>query len=135
MGGGSANGIEALRKFGERFGIAFQMKDDLLDVIADERSLGKPAGNDLVERKTTLPLIAALAAGNGSFRAEVRRFYDGAGNDTIPAIVQGIEREGGLKTTRAQIGRFVAEAKAALEPIPDGVAKKQLLTLTDALAE
>jgi octaprenyl-diphosphate synthase len=135
MGGGSGIEIEALREFGERFGIAFQMKDDLLDIIADERLLGKPAANDLVERKTTIPLIAALAGGNGSFRAEVRRFYDGGANVTIPAIVRGIEREGGLAATRAQIGCFVAQAKAALEPISDGVAKKQLATLTDALAE
>ncbi len=79
VGGGSPREIAALREFGESFGIAFQMKDDLLDMIADERSLGKPAGNDLTERKTTIPLIAALASGNGSFRAEVRRFYDEAG--------------------------------------------------------
>ena len=45
------------------YGIAFQMKDDLLDVTADERSLGKPVGNDLTERKMTIPLILALAIG------------------------------------------------------------------------
>ena len=45
------------------------MKDDLLDMTADERSLGKPVGNDLTERKMTIPLIEALAAGDGIFRA------------------------------------------------------------------
>ena len=69
MGGGSPREIAALREFGESFGVAFQMKDDLLDMTADERSLGKPAGNDLTERKMTIPLIAALASGDGSFRA------------------------------------------------------------------
>lgn len=133
MGGGSPAEIAALRQFGECFGIAFQMKDDLLDVTADERSLGKPAGNDLTERKTTIPLIAALASGDGSFRAEVRRFYDAAANDAIPSIVHGIEREGGLSATRAQIGRFVERAKSALEPIADGAAKKELFKLTEAL--
>ncbi len=133
MGGGSPSEIAALREFGESFGIAFQMKDDLLDMTADERSLGKPAGNDLTERKMTIPLIAALASGNGSFRAEVRRFYDGGPNEAIPAIVQGIERQGGLSATRVQIGRFVERAKSALQPISAGTAKAELLKLTEAL--
>lgn len=133
MGGGSDGDIAALTEFGEAFGIAFQMRDDLLDMIADERSLGKPAANDLTERKTTIPLIAALAAGNGGFRAEVRRFYDGGPNESIPAIVDGIEREGGLSATRAQIARFVELAKSALEPIAPGMAKMELLRLTEAL--
>lgn len=133
MGGGSAEETDALREFGEAFGIAFQMKDDLLDMVADERSLGKPAGNDLTERKTTIPLIAALASGNGSFRAEVRRFYDGGPKDAIPAIVDGIAREGGLEATQREIGRFVERAKSALEPIAAGAAKRELVRLTEAL--
>jgi octaprenyl-diphosphate synthase len=135
MGGGDTSEIEALRAFGESFGIAFQMRDDLLDITADERSLGKRAANDLTERKTTLPLIAALASGNGSFRAQVRHFYDAGVNDAIPAIVDGIDREGGLSGTREQIARFVARAKAALEPIGACAAKKALTKLTDALVE
>jgi octaprenyl-diphosphate synthase len=133
MGGGRASEIAALRYFGESFGIAFQMRDDLLDMIADERSLGKPAGNDLTEHKTTIPLIAALASGDGSFRAQVRRFYDGGADEAIPAIVDGIEREGGLASTRVQIGCFVERAKSALEPIPQSAAKRELLNLTEAL--
>jgi octaprenyl-diphosphate synthase len=133
MGGGNASEVAALREFGECFGIAFQMKDDLLDMTADERSLGKPAANDLTERKTTIPLIEALASGNGRFRAEVRSFYEGEANDAIPAIVDGIAREGGLAATRTQIGRFVELAKRALEPIATGTAKKELIRLTEAL--
>ena len=133
MGGGSAREIAAMREFGEAFGIAFQMKDDLLDVIADERSLGKPTANDLAERKTTIPLIAALASGNGGFRAQVRSFYDATANDAIPAIVKAIEREGGLAATRAMIGRFAERAKRALEPIGNGTAKTELISLTEAL--
>ena len=135
MGGGGAPEIEALREFGEAFGVAFQMKDDLLDVTADERSLGKPAANDLTERKTTIPLIAALASGNGSFRAQVSRFYGEPANDGIAAIVDGIAREGGLAATREQIARFGERAKAALEPIAPGPAKEELAIITDALLE
>jgi octaprenyl-diphosphate synthase len=135
MGGASSAEIGALRAFGDAFGIAFQMKDDLLDVTADERSLGKPAANDLVERKTTIPLIGALASGDGVFRAEVRRFYEQGENDAIPAIVSAIEREGGLNATRAEIRRYAERAKQALQPIPAGAAKKELAQLTDALLD
>ncbi len=135
MGEGDATAVGALRSFGEAFGIAFQMKDDLLDVTADERSLGKPAWNDLTERKTTLPLIAALASGDGGFSAQVRSFYTAGGNDAIPRIVEAIDREGGLAATRTQIARFADRAKAALKPIPDGAAKDELAKLTDALLE
>ncbi|HMF29681.1 MAG TPA: hypothetical protein VKE42_12960, partial [Candidatus Cybelea sp.] len=78
-------------------------------------------------------LIAALASGNGGFRAEVRRFYDGRANDAIPTIVDGIAREGGLDATQVEIGRFVELAKTALEPIAQGAAKKELIRLTEAL--
>jgi len=134
MGGGGPREIAALQAFGEAFGIAFQMRDDLLDVTADERSLGKPAANDLTERKTTLPLIAALASGNGNFRSLVRCFYDAGADDAIPAILEAIGREGGLVATREQIARFVARAKSALEPIDAGAAKRELVKLTEALA-
>jgi octaprenyl-diphosphate synthase len=133
MGGGRPIEVAALRDFGECFGIAFQMRDDMLDVTADERSLGKPAGNDLAEHKMTIPLISALALSDGAFRAMVRRFYDQGGIEAIPAIVDGIEREGGLAATRVQIARFVERAKDALEPIPPGTAKRGLAKLADAL--
>jgi octaprenyl-diphosphate synthase len=133
MGGGAPLQVEALREFGEALGIAFQMRDDLLDVTADERSLGKPVGNDLVERKTTLPLIAALAEGNGSFRSLVGSYYEGGAADAIPSILYGIETEGGVRATRAEIARYVELAKQALEPIRPSTAKKDLAQLTDAL--
>jgi len=133
VGGGSPAAEEALREYGEHFGVAFQMKDDLLDMTADERSLGKPVGNDLTERKVTIPLIEALSSADGRFQTEVRRFYDGTANDAIGAIVAGIDRHGGLRGTRAQIAAFVARAKQALEPLPEGAAKNELLDLADAL--
>ena len=51
------------------------MKDDLLDMTADEARLGKPVGNDLRERKMTIPLILALEGADREFRADVERFY------------------------------------------------------------
>ncbi|MBV8532002.1 MAG: polyprenyl synthetase family protein [Candidatus Eremiobacteraeota bacterium] len=134
VGGANARDTAALRDFGELFGIAFQMNDDLLDICADERSLGKPVGNDLTERKVTIPLIEALKSRDDAFRNAVVRFYGGAANDVIPHIVAGIEREGGVLATQRHIRTFVEQAKAALEPIAEGTPKEELLQLADALA-
>ncbi|MBV8148670.1 MAG: polyprenyl synthetase family protein [Candidatus Eremiobacteraeota bacterium] len=133
VAGAKAPQANGLRAFGELFGIAFQMKDDLLDICADERSLGKPVGNDLTERKVTIPLIEALKRGDARFRGEVQRFYGGASNDAIPSIVAGIAHEGGLHATNRQIAAYVKRAKDALKPIPEGTPKEELLQLADAL--
>jgi octaprenyl-diphosphate synthase len=133
MGGGDTEQIDALRAYGDALGVAFQMKDDLLDVTADERSLGKPVGNDLSERKMTIPLIQALASGDDAFREEVRRFYSGSGNGAAHTIVEGIARHGGLAGTRQQIAAFVGRSIAALEPIPPSAAKNELEKLAETL--
>ena len=133
MGGGSKRDIEALREFGDLYGVAFQMKDDVLDVTADERSVGKPVGNDLTERKMTIPLICALRNRNAAFRAEVERFYGGASTDGIAQIVQGIADEGGIAATNREIASFVERAIAALQPIGESPAKDQLAKLASSL--
>ena len=56
-------GVEALTAYGEQVGMVFQIVDDILDVVATDEELGKPAGNDLVEGVYTLPVIRALAVG------------------------------------------------------------------------
>jgi len=134
MGGGDEAAIAALRAFGDAYGIAFQMNDDLLDMTADERSLGKPVGNDLRERKVTIPLVLALQGGNREFFDSAARFYAGAADGGIPELVAAIAREGGLERTRAEIRHHVERAKAALEPLPPSSAKEELTRLAEALA-
>jgi geranylgeranyl pyrophosphate synthase len=133
MGGGSPEQIDALRSFGDLYGVAFQMKDDLLDVTSDESSLGKPVGNDLTERKMTIPLILALSHGDGVFHQQVQALYSGSNQDGIPGVLEGIAREGGLEGTLAQIATFVVQAKEALKPLDSSPAKDELIHLAEAL--
>ena len=133
VGGGSPREIAALRAFGECYGVAFQMNDDLLDMTADAAAIGKPVGNDLTERKMTIPVICALRSTNGSFRGDLERFYRGDDDTVIPAIVSAIDRNGGLSGTRAHIDEYVMKAKAALEPLAPSAAKEELASLADAL--
>ena len=133
MGGGDARVIEALREFGDFYGVAFQMLDDLLDMTADERSLGKPVGNDLTERKVTAPVVLALQNDENELPAELGRFYAGKSNDGIADAVGAIRNAGGLDATRTEIATFVERAQRALKPLRPSPAKEQLHALADAL--
>lgn len=133
--GGAALKVAALREFGMAYGIAFQMQDDLLDMTSTESTLGKPVGNDLTERKVTIPLILALAAGDPEFRAGVERFY--AGDDTTPAqiagIIAGIARQGGFEKTKALIAEYIERAKASLASLGNAPARAEFVAVADAL--
>ncbi len=123
----------ALHDYGENYGIAFQMKDDLLDMTADAATLGKPVGNDLGERKVTIPLILALRTPDSDFRALVERFFSSGTPDEIPLVVAGVGAAGGFARTREQIAVYVERAKMALAPVAPSAATAELAQLADAL--
>jgi octaprenyl-diphosphate synthase len=133
MGGGSALRVKALRDFGLYYGIAFQMLDDLLDVTASEAQLGKPVGNDLRERKVTLPLILALESGDAKLRELIERFYGDEDDGRIAEILRGIAGAGGVAKTRESIGNYVERAKQSLAPLGNAPARSNLVELADAL--
>jgi octaprenyl-diphosphate synthase len=135
MGGGPPLTVKALRDFGLYYGIAFQMKDDLLDMTADARELGKPVGNDLQERKMTIPLILALARADGDTRSVVERFYAGREDSRTEAVIEAIARCGGLDGTRDHIAQYVQRAKLSLAPLESSPAKAELGRLADSLLE
>ena len=133
--GGSPFAVKALHDFGTAFGIAFQMRDDLLDLTADEATLGKPVGNDLRERKMTVPLVLALEGGGREFRAAVERFFaqDDDTPELLAAVVAGIAAQGGLARTEAVLAGYVERAKQSLAPLGTAAARTELAALADAL--
>jgi heptaprenyl diphosphate synthase len=76
VGGLPRADVDALTTFGKRFGMAFQIVDDILDVVATDEELGKPAGHDLAEGVYTLPVLRTLAIGSPT-AAELRRLLGG----------------------------------------------------------
>ena len=133
--GGSPFAVKALRDFGTAYGIAFQMRDDLLDLTADEATLGKPVGNDLRERKMTVPLVLALESGDREFRSDVERFFteDDDTRERIAGIVAGIGIHGGLAKTEAALAGYLERAKQSLAPLGNAPARTELAALADAL--
>jgi geranylgeranyl pyrophosphate synthase len=127
--------VTAVRTFGYAYGIAFQMQDDYLDMTADTLTVGKPVGNDLREKKMTIPVVLALAGADRSFRNELERYYEGDDEspERIAAVVAAIGAQGGLAATRTAVGEYVTRAKAALTPLGNLPARAEFVAIADAL--
>ena len=112
--------VEALTAFGHAFGMVFQIRDDLLDVVASDGSLGKPAGQDLVEGTYSLPVIYALADADAGpeLRALLGRPVNGPERDKARAIVRSTHAIGAAKAVGRRYADEAAEAVRALPPGP-----------------
>lgn len=126
--GGDPAFREPLSRFGRCLGMAFQVVDDLLDYTSTEEVTGKPAGLDLREHKITLPLIAALPEMNGEERGAVEALMNDPepSDQQIAAVVDHVERRGGLDAARRQAQAFALLAEGELESLPDSPARDAL---------
>ena len=124
---------EALSRFGERLGMAFQVQDDLLDYTEASETMGKPTGLDLKEHKVTLPLIAALRDIPASSRKVVERLFATSepSDDAVAEVVAIVRDADGLDYARKRGEAFALEAEEALSELPPSVARSALY---DALA-
>ena len=132
MSGSGTAEVSALAAYGTAYGIAFQIRDDVLDVTETTDRIGKPAGNDLRERKMTIPLIFALKFAGGEFGRNVERYFDGA-DDVLPAVIDGVTAYG-VEPSIEYAARYAAQAIRALESIRNGPAKAELIHLAEVLA-
>jgi heptaprenyl diphosphate synthase len=112
-------GVEALTSYGERVGMVFQIVDDILDVVATDEELGKPAGNDLVEGVYTLPVIRALAAAESSeaLRALLGSPLERHEVDTARDIVRS---NGAVGAAVDVARRYATESVSALADVSAG---------------
>jgi octaprenyl-diphosphate synthase len=127
---------EALGRFGEGIGVAFQLVDDALDYAADPGLLGKKLGADLLEGKATLPLIRALDA-RPALRQRLTLLMDGqADGPTVAAeVLDAVRQSGGVEAARSLARRHTGEAMAALDQVPDGPHRQALAEAARSLTE
>jgi octaprenyl-diphosphate synthase len=129
--------IEALRRFGESLGIAFQLIDDVLDYSAREVVLGKSIGDDFRDGKITLPVVLAFQRGD----AEERRFWrrtleQGEQREGDLAHAIGLlERRGALADSFARAAEYSEQARRDLERFPSIAARQAMLDLADFCVE
>ena len=119
---------EALAKFGEKFGLVFQIKDDLLDITGNVEGLGKPAGFDLKKNILTLPLIYLFENLPASEVMVIKRQLNShVKKSEIREIRKLIEKHGGIQYAENQIDRLAKEAQDELNIFSDSVYKDSLL--------
>ncbi|MEO0008884.1 MAG: hypothetical protein RJA20_3080 [Bacteroidota bacterium] len=122
--------LEARMKlFGEKMGMAFQIRDDLFDFGDDD--VGKPLGIDIKEKKMTLPLIYAL---NNAGWLEKRRIINivknqGHKSEKVAEVIRFVRESGGIEYTRQAMYRFRQEAFDILDTLPDNPSREAMREL------
>lgn len=124
--GANADTVEKMRLFGEKVGIAFQIKDDLFDFGTD--AVGKPLGIDIKEKKITLPLIYAL---NKASRSEKRRIinlvkHHNEESDKVSEIINFVRKSGGMDYATQQMENYKQEAFNILRDLPANSSRQGL---------
>ena len=128
--GTSEENINLMKEFGEKVGIAFQIKDDLFD-YTQSPLIGKPTGLDIREKKMTLPLIYTL---NNISKQEKRFIINTIKNDSknskkIERIILLVKENKGLEFAEEKMNDYYNEALGFLEKIKDSEAKTSLIEL------
>ncbi|MEM8907686.1 MAG: polyprenyl synthetase family protein, partial [Bacteroidota bacterium] len=121
--------IEKMRLFGEKIGIAYQIKDDLFDFGNDD--VGKPLGIDIKEKKMTLPLIYAL---NQASRSDKRKIINivkrhNEKQEKVREVIEFVRASGGMKYAEECMYRYRSEAFELLETFPESPARTSLKDL------
>ncbi|MDE3152695.1 MAG: polyprenyl synthetase family protein [Gemmatimonadota bacterium] len=126
---GAARFRDAMARYGDRLGMAFQVVDDILDYTEDESVTGKPSGNDLREHKVTLPLIAALPSMSAAARRRVDELFasDEPSDAAIQDVMAIVADAGGIDYARRRGEQYADEAEAALRAVPDSPARAALV--------
>ncbi|MFD2743484.1 MULTISPECIES: polyprenyl synthetase family protein [Sphingobacterium] len=124
--GASEETINRLHLFGEKVGIAFQIKDDLFDFGVDD--VGKPVGNDVKEKKMTLPLILALQETDQKEKRRIINLVKNHNEDRakIAEVVEFVRSSNGLEMATERMLQYQKEAFDILAEFPDSVYKTGL---------
>ena len=118
-----------LKSFAGHFGNAFQIIDDILDYTSDAETLGKNIGDDLMEGKPTLPLIAALKNTSGSDFEIVRKSIATGGTQHLDEVIRIVNESGALDYCRQRANEETQAALDALETLPESQYRQALSNL------
>jgi len=133
LAGARLEDVDAVGDFGLNLGIAFQIVDDILDVIGDGARLGKPAGTDIKEGNVTLVAIHALNNGSTIDHSALARILAKRRKEDaeIRHALDMLRDSGAVEKARVDARHYGFLAKEALEPLPETEAKASLLKLVD----
>ena len=122
-----ADTIQLMKDFGENIGVAFQIRDDILDYEANGLT-GKTVGNDIKERKITLPLIHALELASSSRKKEILSVVKNKKKtkSEIDDVIRFVSTSGGLDYAELKMNQYRDKALAILDSYPESDVKESL---------
>lgn len=122
---------DKMRLFGEKVGIAFQIKDDLFDY--GQEDVGKPTGIDIKEKKMTLPLIYTLQHADRETRRKIIYTVKNESTDRqkVNEVIALVQQSGGIAYAQQKMEDYRNEAMALLQEFPDSPARKAMAQLVD----
>ena len=116
---------DALWGYGMELGRAFQLVDDILDLVGDDL-IGKPRGTDVHEGKMTLPIIYALTMLHGADRDQLKDVLTNFGDDRLHELVELLEQAGSFEYAKLLVSNHVERALDHIEILPDSMEKEML---------
>ena len=124
--------VELTRQMGEAIGIAFQIKDDLFD-YQKYNETGKPSGNDLQEKKITLPLIYSLQKADSSERRKILRIVkkDNKNTEDFEKVYSFVIEKKGIDYAKEVMSKYKTKAIKILEELPKNEAQESLKNLME----
>ncbi|MBP5199745.1 MAG: polyprenyl synthetase family protein [Schwartzia sp.] len=127
VGGASPEVCAGLKAYGRAVGMAFQITDDLLDVMGDEERIGKPAGNDIRQGVVTLPFIRALETSPD--REELCRIVtdQDMSDEMVARAIDIVRASDGIAVAHARAEEYIAEAVRVLPEAVDGEAREAFM--------
>ncbi len=128
---------EALERYGENLGIAFQLVDDYLDYSANAETLGKEVGDDFREGKITLPIVLAMRRGDADAQAFWRRTLEELDQQPgdLERAIEMLTANEALSDTLIRARGYADTARAALAGLPDNAHRQALADIVDFCVE
>ncbi len=132
----NADTNEAMKIFGESIGMAFQIRDDILDYEGTTSLIGKPVGGDIKEKKITLPLIYSLNQVSKSEADSIKKIIRNGGNkDGVQKIIEFVRKKDGIDYASQVAEKYTNTAKEMLKKFPDNPSKLALEALVDFITD
>ncbi|MGI5848762.1 MAG: polyprenyl synthetase family protein [Christensenellales bacterium] len=130
LSGLSEDLIKRAARFGGYYGIAFQIRDDLMDIIGNPKTIGKPVGNDLKEGIITLPILLA-GAKNQHTRKHLELFLNAfdkkrPSNRDVSRLLNDVVKADGVNDAEVILKKYIDKARHFLQKLPDTPGKDML---------
>ena len=126
-----AETVECMARYGRWLGVAFQVVDDLLDLVGEEKTTGKSLGTDLEQQKLTLPIIRLLERSAAEPRSRLMQILSSPGNHKREQLRPLLAESDALVYAQDKAKEFAAKSRAELACLPDSASKQALTALTE----